>query len=133
MARTTPIRPALADPGDRRHSNFAPRQETLINASKIAVPVTVALGVFWIVSQFIWGAGSRVSGSEKDIAYLTSKCDALQLALAAGLAENKLLMKEDHDVLIEQRVKLASLKEYVDAELSSKPVMVTLDDKEKKK
>lgn len=125
MARI-PVSPNPPDPGERR-------RESLVNASKVAVPVTVAIGAFWVISQFIWGAGSKFSGSEKDIGYLTSKVDALQISLAADMAENKAMLKEDHDALIEQRVKLATLKEYFDAELASKNVTVTVADPKDKK
>jgi hypothetical protein len=106
-----------------------PRSDSILGATKLAVPITVAVGAIWAVSQLVFGAGSKVSGSEKDIAYLTSKCDAL----AIQIAETKAAMKEDHDALIEERVKLSSLKEYVDNELASKNVTVTVADADKKK
>lgn len=105
-----------------------PKQGNLVHVSKIAVPVTVVLGVIWILSQVVFGAGGKVSGSEKDIAYLTSKCDAL----AASLAETKTAMKEDHDLLIEQRVKLGGLKEYVDNEMAGKNMTISIADDKKK-
>lgn len=104
-----------------------------ISITKIGIPVTVALGVGWAIATLVFGAGGKVSASEKDIAYLAARCDTLSHEMAVGLTENKTMLKDDHDAVIELKVKLTSLKEYIDSVEASKNITISMDDKKDKK
>lgn len=95
--------------------------------SKIVVPITLALAAGWAVASIVYGAGTKVGSSEKDIAYLAAKCDTLAATIEAGNKEQKAAIRDDHEALIELRVKFSTLKEYVDTVEAS----IKLDEKKR--
>lgn len=100
--------------------------------TRIVVPVTLALAAGWAVASIVYGAGTKVGSNEKDIAYLASKCDTLAAAIDAANKEQKAAIKDDHEALIELRVKFSTLKEYVDSMEAGKDITIKMDEQKKR-
>lgn len=90
------------------------KPESNTSLSKVAVPVTVALAAGWGIASLVYGAGTKVGSEEKDIAYLTSKCDTLAAVIKEGLKEDKDLIRADHESITEMRFKLEAISEHLD-------------------
>lgn len=99
---------------DRDYTLFGSNNNThTTDVSKLVMPVTLALSLGWIIASFVYGAGNKVAASEKDIAYLVSKCDQLEKTIKDNDISNKATIKTDEEAIIELRVKLQSVKDYV--------------------
>ena len=100
-----------------------PRAPGSAHLTKIGIPVA-ALALGWAIATAVFGAGGKLGGGERDLAYLTSRCDTL----ASGLTESRARAQADHDEIIKLQVEIASLKE----EEAGKNITISMDPKDKK-
>lgn len=96
------------------------KPDSTTSLSKVGIPVTMALAAGWGIASLVYGAGTKVGSEEKDIAYLTSKCDTLAASLKEGLKEDKDLIRADHESITELRFKLEAMSDRLDDAESGK-------------
>lgn len=99
------------------------------DATRLVMPVTLALGAGWAIAALVYGAGSKVGSSEKDIAYLTSRIDTMERTVKD---EAGMISKQSEDN-IELRTKLTSLREYIDSVEASKNISISMEPPDKKR
>ena len=107
---------------------MAIRKQPEVNQNHIAIPITVGVaGLVLTVAAFLYNSGSRSGSSEKDLAYLTSRVDALVLGLKD--ANERIAKTSDHDAVIRLDQRVASLE----AAEAGKEIHISMGDEGKKK
>jgi hypothetical protein len=97
-----------------------------VNVSRLAMPLTVGVSIIIAVASLLYSTGSKVSGNDKDVAYLQSKVDALQVQLKDAVVAR---LESDHDAVIRLDQRVVSLE----AAEAGKNITVTVADPKDKK